>query len=224
MNRLAVLFALLVLAGCYYGDPGATADPDVGWSLIGLTPDAGDTLNVSGDLQAVHVTAARPNRGANTRIGWVVDGDNFEVNTVCATWLSRSGPIAQPGLVVHFDGTHAITVTQNIWMGARSGINFHAWDLSAPLESGHRFTWIGSFNPPGIGDGYGWPLRACARAAGPFLDAKIWPAALPEPEWGDPQYSGGSLIIDQPGRAGWYAGHIEPGGDLTMVDLVESHW
>jgi hypothetical protein len=222
MRPLALIAVAVIVAGCYYGDPGATADPGVPWSLIGFTQAGNDTMHVSGDTNAVTVTAPASNREANTRIGWVVDQGPFERNEVCATWQSHSGSIDQPGLVVHFDGTHAITVTQNIWMADRSAINVHAWDLSKPVDNG-RFTLLKSVHLDGIGDGQGWPLRACARAVGPFLDFKVWPAGWWPPDYGDPAFSSGSLIIDQPGSAGWYAGHVAPGGSMRYTDLTETH-
>jgi hypothetical protein len=213
------LLVILLASSCYYGTSGAASlgTPD-NWSLIGLTNDEGDVLNIKGDLQRVDVTTGE-NHDANTRIAWVVDEGAYTRNEVCATWDSHTGRIDQPGLIVHFDGTHGFTMTQNIWAMDRSVINFHAWDLSKPEAP---FTQIGSFRP-GIGDGFAWPLRACLRADGPFLDGKVWPAGSPEPEYGDPAFSGGALITNIQGRGGWYAGHVAPGETLTMTLLSEIH-
>jgi hypothetical protein len=219
-RSILVVVALVAMTSCYYGTSGAASQgtPD-NWSLIGLTNDPGDMLNVKGDLQRVDITTGE-NTGVNTRIAWIVDEGNFEHNEVCATWDSHTGRIDQPGLVVHFDGTHAFTMTQNIWAMDRSVINFHAWDLSKPDAP---FTQVGSFRPSNIGDGFTWPIRACLRADGPFLDGKVWPADSPEPEYGDPVASGGTLITDTPGRAGWYAGHVANGETMTMTLLSEIH-
>lgn len=221
-RRLIPLAVVLALAAsCYYGDPGATADPDTTWGLIGLTGDGTDTINVHGDLSHVDITAPASNKGGNTRIGWIVDGVDTTVNETCATFDSHTGDAAQPGLVVHFDGGHAYTATQNIW-GTRQQINVHLWDLAIPTGAPGRFTLVYHFTPPGIGDGTVWPLRMCARAVGPFMDVKMWPTGQREPGYGDPEFSGGLLIgAPQAGRAGWYAGHVEPGGHMGYSDLWE---
>lgn len=223
MKRLVTALVVVALAaGCYYGDTGAaTADEGAPWSLVGFSRSGADTLHVSGDASRATITAPATNAEANTRIGWLVDDGDYATNLVCATWASHSGAIDQPGLVVHFDGTRGYTVTQNIY-GGRQTINVHYWDLSEPEAT--RYHLLLSFQPSGIGDGTGWPLRACARAAGPFLDAKVWPANRTEPAWGDAAYGAGLLIgAPRAGRGGWYGGHLGAGGRMMMTDLTEEH-
>lgn len=212
----------LVSTSCLYGEPNVTSSgAPAPWAFIGFTADGADVLNVAGDYVQVDVTAPSTNTSGNSRVGWIVDTGDFTYNEVCATWTSHTGVIDQPGLIVHFDGTHAVTMTQNVWFVDRSGFNFHVWDLSRPLDDG-RLTLIGSFKPTSV-DGAVWPIRACLRAVGPYLDGKVWSAYQPEPEYGDPAASGGALIVDRPGRGGWYAGHVDPNQSMTMTLLSEFH-
>lgn len=226
LRKFALTVAiLLVTVSCYYGDPCATSSPGTpsSWSLVGFTPDGTDTLNVAGDFSHVDVTAPGDNHAANTRIGWVDDTSDFENEEVCATWESRTHDVVQPGLIVHFDGTHAITLTQNVYGPDRTQFNFHVWDLSQAVTSGSRFVLVGKFTATSVGDGRSWPLRACLRAVGPFIDGKVWPIGAPDPAYGDPAASGGVMVTDHPGRTGWYAGHVPASGRLTYSTLWTIH-
>ena len=48
-----------------------------------------------------------------------------------------------------------------------------------------------------------------------------------EPAWDDPTHSGTVTLPAEwvfTGKAGWYAGHIQPGGAIGMSDLRTATW
>lgn len=216
LTRLALLVVLvLVAASCYYGDPGIVTS-DGSYGLIGLTADGGDAYHVTGSAV---VSSPPSNHGGNTRVGFVVEHDPNAYTEACATWDEHTGPNDQPGVLLAFDGTTALTYTQNIWMGDRRVINLHRWDLSATVDSGQRFSQLGSFTPPVVSDP-SWPLRICAHAWLGVVEFKVWHAGQPEPAYGDSCCGAVTLTPTPAGKAGWYTGHLQPGGHLTMSDLT----
>lgn len=224
MRRRLVIILLAVvglLAGCEYGDPGtATQTPSNSYGLIGFTADVehpGDSFSVAGDWATTVISAPASNQGGNTRIGFIVDSADLDWNETCATWHSHTGQIDQPGHVLHFNGRYAITVTQNIYALARNVINVHLWDLAQPATAG-RFTLLTQWTPPAAANE--WPLRSCARAYGSTIRHKIWPTSQPEPPWGDACCTSITTVTYAgPGRAGWFAGHLQPGGAMVYDDL-----
>lgn len=222
-HRLALTLAvLLTVAGCYYGDPGiATSDTDYG--LIGATADTdhpGDSYAIAGDATFTVVHAPSTNGGGNTRAGFTIEGPDTYVNTSCATWQGHTGPLDQPGAILHFNGTEFISVTQNIYAGARFAMNVHHWDLSKPANAG-RFELLAQYTPPSMAAPEAWPWRMCAQAFGPTISFKVWPLTMPEPSYWDPCCSA-SLPVEYhaDGRPGWFAGHLEPGGAMAFTDLT----
>lgn len=219
---LSIFLSALLSVACYFGDPGiATQSPPNDYDLIGLTADnvyPTDSLNVSGDWSRTVISAPTTNQGGNTRIGFVANSTQvFDWNETCATWTSHTGPIDQPGHVLRFDGTRAVTVTQNIYGGTRNVMNIHTWDLAKPASSG-RFTLVAQFTPPSMT--HGWPLRSCARAHGETVEFKVWPTTWTEPSWGDTCCYGTTNIENlQGGRPGWFAGHVFAGGQLIYENL-----
>lgn len=222
-SLLSVLITGILSVACYYGDPAiVTQSPDNSYDLVGLTADdkhPTDFLHVSGTPTRTTVSAPSTNLGGNTRIGFVhSSSETYDWNETCMTWMSHTGPIDQPGHVLRFDGTRAVTITQNIYAGVRSIANVHTWDLTKPSSNGDRFALVAQFTPPSLT--LDWPLRSCGRAHGTTIEFKVWPVEWPEPAWGDMCCYGATTIENlQGGRPGWYAGHIFPGGELIYEDL-----
>jgi len=67
------------------------------------------------------------------------------------------------------------------------------------------------------------PWRVCTRMIGTTLGFKIWfPAVMSEPAWNDPAYTRTATVPAAwivPGKAGWYAGHLPPGGRARYTGL-----
>lgn len=196
-----------------------------------LTGEAFDHYLVETDGTASEVVAAKSNVGGNTRLLWANLADPVANDLrVCATWERFTG-LAQPGLGlrVRRDGnrTRAITVTDNIFWGARFGFNVHVWDTGqaswvpgrlpvVPVGGADLSATFGS-----AGSLIDLPWRVCARVKGRTLDIKVWPLADAEPEWGDVRYGRRfrlPMSAVYPGRAGWYAGHLRPGDDIVLSD------
>jgi hypothetical protein len=177
------------------------------------------------------VTVAMPGDGGtgNTRIVFWDEGVEPSVDqTSCATWTSQSGAHDQQGAALRIrvgpTGTRAITITKGVWVW-HYAFNVHLWDTAArPGELDGIAQIVLS---PGLGQPMmpapDLPWRMCARAVGLRIDLLVWPLAKPEPTWGDPTY-GGSVALpagwDEPGRPGWYAGHLHPGEHMGFADVT----
>lgn len=221
-NILLAIVTILIGAGCYYGDPGIVTS-DTSYGLIGITADGdypADSFAVAGDAAFIVVHAPSTNGGGNTRAGFTIEGPDTYVNSSCATWQGHTGPIDQPGAILHFNGTEFISVTQNIYAGARHVINVHHWNLTVPANA-DRFTLLAQYTPPSMAAPEQWPWRMCAEAFGPTVSFKVWPLTMPEPAYGDP-CCGASLPVEYhaDGRPGWFAGHLSPGGAMAFSDLM----
>lgn len=69
------------------------------------------------------------------------------------------------------------------------------------------------------------PWRVCVRARGSELDVKAWLPSDTEPSWDDSTHGGSATLPgDQvaSGVAGWYSGHIQPGGSELFTDFSYS--
>ncbi len=196
-----------------------------------LTGEGFDHYLLKTDGTASEVEAADSNRGGNTRLVWAnLDDPVANDLRVCATWERFTG-LAQPGLAlrVRRDGnrTRAITVTDNIFWGARFGFNVHVWDTGSGLRLPGVLpvTAVGGADLSATfgqaGSLIDLPWRVCARVKGRTLDIKVWPLSGPEPEWGDVRYGRRfrlSMAAVYPGRAGFYAGHLRPGDEVVLSD------
>lgn len=218
MTRALLVVPLLLLAGCYYGDPGVVSAPAGSpYSLIGITADGWDTFTVSGDLTHTVVAASAANHDTNGRVGFIVDDPADAYTESCATWTSASDTNSQAGAILAFDGTTFLSVTQNIYGGNRHAINVHRWDLSLPTDQ--RYTMLASTAPPSLADP-SWPLRLCAHAWAGVVEFKVWHQSDPEPDWSDTCCRGAVTGVPTPaGRAGWFAGHLTASGTMVLDQL-----
>jgi hypothetical protein len=238
-RRAVAIAALVVLAAATAvppasGTPGLSPyGPDVPSSLgaVVLTPDLRDSYGFTDADGRLEVRAAASNRGGNLRMAFWKRTEQPTVDQqACVTWRRFGGPLAQAGIALRIRGlgrdVQAITVTNNIWSGARNGWNVHLWQLAYATfrtlgqvrltESFGRTT----FQQPPL------PWRICARAVGRSFEFKAWSlhGNPPEPEWGDPVHGGSFLLPadwDRPGRPGVYVGHLHH-GETTAFDGLSS--
>jgi hypothetical protein len=190
-----------------------------------LTPDGFDRYEYSGNASSTVVTvrAPRTNRSGNLRtVFWPADAPVRADGTSCATWRAASGEIVQPGAALRIapgrsGGVVALTVTKNVMFGADWGFNVHIWDSGRGTSRA-----LGIFDLREEFRRRPFPWRLCARTLGDRLEFKVWPLAEQPPPWGDARH-GGSLTLpaDAPraGRAGWYAGHLQPGMAVSFAEL-----
>lgn len=188
-----------------------------------LTVDGTDRYALYGDHHNTAVVARPDNQSSNTRVAVTTAWQAPTVDhSVCATWTSAAGPV-QPGLMLRWDGTRGISVTRNSYASVYTVVNVHQWDLTKPDGAG-RFEGLAGFPLSGLGwPGAAVPLpwRACAWATGSTVSFHVWP--LPDPPSGG-ACCGGTVTVTHlgAGRPGWYAGHLPPGGVLTLTDLTTS--
>jgi hypothetical protein len=115
-----------------------------------------------------------------------------------------------------------ILVTKNVWLNAHWVFNVHVWDTHWPevFRPIASFDLGAVFRPNGVEAPLPWSL--CARVVGNVVSFIAWPTNGPRPAWNDPLH-GGSVTLPpgwgEPGRAGWYVGHLRPGEWVGLTDL-----
>jgi hypothetical protein len=199
-----------------------------------LTTDGVNTQSVQKPNATVQVSAPPVNGGGNLRqVFWPGSQGGASMNQrSCATWSADSQenrtPVQQQGLAVRIASangrTRALTVTRNVWADVGWVFNAHTWDTD--LSSTEPFVGIAQWDmaaavaPAGYAP---FPWRTCLQVLDNVLLFKIWvPAAGAEPSWNDPVHVRTALLPQEfvyPGRAGWYAGHLVPGGSFQYSDL-----
>jgi hypothetical protein len=224
----SVAAAVAVAAAC---QPVVTPlDPSLGAAIV--TSDGTDTYGLTLSDGVVTATAARANEGENTRVVfWRAANQDIADQESCATWVDTPTDRQQPGAALRVrtvrGRTKAITVTNNIYFGARWGFNVHVMDSGAsePFHKIGGFELTEIFRPggPGTFDVPPFPWRMCARAVGDTVSFIVWPTSQPKPAWNDARY-GGSVTLpagwDQPGKPGWYIGHLKAGQRSSFADLT----
>lgn len=185
---------------------------------------------------AVRIDAAKSNKatpeGSATRIViWPPSTQAVTDQQSCASWTDASGTWHQQGIAlrVRIDRSRfrSIVVAKNIVYGAEWQLNVYTWDsgrspyfqthgavsLRAPFESGNR--------PRAL------PWKVCARVEGRVVRVKGWRSNESEPGWTNPSHTGSVTLPASwvfAGKAGWFAGHIPPGGTIGMGALRTSTW
>jgi len=195
-----------------------------------LTPDGFDSYQRLSSGRTLGVSTTAGNSDANLRTIYVQRRGQTQVDEqVCATWSEQQGVFVQQGLALRVrtgvDGhSQAITVTKNIYGFVNWHMNLHLWtgdsdtwrsDLLAQFDFGYALLDGAVFAP--------LPWRVCARAQGPVITVKAWPATHPEPAWDDPVHVLRALVpadTVRPGRVGWYLGHLAPGDFARYDDLA----
>jgi hypothetical protein len=220
---------MLLLAAAACGPEVTPLDPSLGAGI--LTGEAQDHYGLTVADGVVTASTPETNTGGNTRIAfWRVADPASTDQQTCATWNHARGDLYQPGAAMRVrkanGRTTAITVTNNIWYGARWAFNVHVMDSGAqqPFRQIASFDLSEAFRTaPGAYTVWPLPWRMCARAVGDTVSFIVWPLRDPEPAWDDPRY-GGSVTLPagwgQPGIPGWYVGHLEPGDSMDFTDLA----
>jgi hypothetical protein len=189
-----------------------------------LTPDGADTYTHTTTATTITIAAPITNTGGNLRrVYWPSGQTDHTDTTVCATWGEHTADSTQPGTAHHITSTRAVTVTRNVVYQIYWVFNVHIWD-------GQTFTQIAQFDMTDVvvlsGGVYRpAPWRVCTRTTGPTLTFKIWFPPEAEPTWSDPVRTRSTTIPagwNLRGKAGWYAGHLPPGGTLTYTNPTVS--
>ena len=141
------------------------------------------------------------------------------------------GKWAQQGIAlrIRIDGSRfrAIVVGKNIVYGASWQLNVYTWDTArSPYFRTHGAVSL----PTPFANGSAprpLPWKVCARVEGRILTIKGWRSDEAEPGWSNPQHTGTVTLPSEwvfAGKAGWYAGHIQPGGTIGMGALRTTTW
>jgi hypothetical protein len=199
-----------------------------------LTAYNADTQRVEVAGGRITVRAPAANTEGSIRIAFVPSAQvPSRDQESCATWEGGAGDgFRQEGIVLRMatdaNGvTRAITVTKNVWDYNYALFNVHLWDTSRPAEEADGRARLlanvdlsKTFGPKGSAP---FPWRMCAQAVGAKVAFTVWPLAGGEPVPGNAAYGG---TVDVPpewvyeGRAGWYAGHLQPGATLVYSGLL----
>jgi hypothetical protein len=192
-----------------------------------LTPEGSDRYELAWTPAGLRADAPASNVGTNLRVlAWDGAAAPARDQEVCATWSSETDHSVQQGFALRLrrdgDRWRTITVTKNTTMAMYSNLNVHTWDTART----HPNEVVNNVHVEGVV--VDWlvvrplPWRACARALGNEVQVKLWPLADPEPSWDDPRY-GGSVALppgwDFEGHAGWFVGHLPPGGHAELTEL-----
>lgn len=221
ISKLIAVAALVLLAACQ----PASGDFD-GWRYGVVTFDGEDSYSMSGTSSSASFTAPTSNTSANLRfVGTKTSAASTQNHTACATWSGNDSTIIQPGVAVRTqisgERRRAITLTNNVYLGARGLWNVHYADSAAatPMSA------LGSFDFSAALEGMtsaevSPPWRFCLRAEGTTITAKVWPAGITEPSWTDSKYSKTMVVASSyvfSGQPGWYMGHLSPGESTSLT-------
>jgi hypothetical protein len=238
-HRVGAAVALLVLAvaGCSSDEhapaavasttvPAATAPTSVAFSTAVISRDGSDDYTVQPAAHSAAITADAGNVGGNLRIAfWNADSPDLTDSYACATWRSASADDLQQGIGLRIRagsaGTRLIMITKNVYLRGFWVFNIDVWDTAASgLSVVQSFDLQSVFRPAGVLVPLPWHM--CARVNRDVVDFKAWPDTVPTPAWGDPAFGGSTRLPPgwtYPGKAGWYIGHVPPGGAAAYTDL-----
>lgn len=227
------VLAVVVVAAAAGCKPPPFRSTQQTWTVGTVTRDGLDRYTYVDTGAGLQVSAPASNRGSNLRMAAVKLGTVTSVDqTSCVTWHGPANSTTQPGVVVRArleaTRTRAILVSNNIWAGARAGINVHLVDSNGSPA----YTKVGSLDmtsalghPQRLNP---LPWRLCARVAGRTLTVKTWSTALQpiEPTWTDPTYAASielpaSAVVA--GKPGVYIGHVQPGQTTVLSNHTRSN-
>jgi hypothetical protein len=221
---LAALLSTAALASC---EPGATTTEGSNFEGYGLTSESfknaqgegTDTINMTGDDVFAVATSPKSNQGSNTRTVFVTKSSQTAADQeLCTTWLGKTDPNVQPGVMLRWDGSEGISFTQNIVYGVYNTINAHVWNTNKPVggpQGNSRFEMIGQFQLSELND-KSFPWRFCARVAGPVLQFKVWPTNEYEPGYSHDLQTD----VMHMGQTGIYVGHVKAGHAAAFSDTT----
>lgn len=206
-----------------------------------LYSDSGNQYLFTGDGETVTATPPTPSDPSIREVYWRTDTPHYANQQSCITWntnaTTEGGSALQPGLAMRIaksgengEGIKAITVTENVWMGAVMVFNVHVWDST---DIGHEFQIVEGFDLSSTvltwtDDENGDPQPAlvpapwyvCARTLGDQFSFKVWTGGNPEPGWDDPDRVYTTTLPEgwvYPGFSGGYIGHLHPGQSATFT-------
>jgi hypothetical protein len=218
------LAAVALLAGCTdTGRSDATPAERADRAIVLAPGDGGAGLATTSDeIEVAALTTDGPQNGRD--VFWPRSMPAVADGVTCATWTDQLGDTAQQGAALRIRSANgrvrALTVTKNVVWGATWGFNFHTWDTDrerpwVKFDGLEVHALRGSTTAP-------FPWHFCARVRGRAIEFKVWPDEVAEPAWGDPRWSGASIVPagwSAPGQAGWYVGHLGPGDRARFDDL-----
>lgn len=226
VRLLLVPLAALLVAGCdkwivtYDGTRAAPEMVD-----IVLTPDGTDAYSIESSGVRVQAVALPTNASANLRTAfWPAGAPSVPDSQSCAVWTDQTaGSQTQQGAALRVstaDGgaTRAITVTKNIYGGFVWVFNIHLWDTAR----NPALTLVKQVNMGDVLHQQPFPWHVCARVVDTEVEMKVWTDAEPEPAWGDTTHGAAVTVGDEwvyPGTAGWFIGHLPPGGTADFAGL-----
>jgi hypothetical protein len=241
LRRSAAVGTGAALAACTVAPPPpppapiAYADPTVATAV--LTRPLSDTHRVEMANGALVVSAPGSNQAGGMRIV-VTPNDNGPATVdeeTCGTWAGATGhQVRQEGAALRIATsggvTRGITVTKAVWADEFWRFNVHTWNTAIPdTATSSPALWIATFDLGGtFGRGPGlrrFPWRMCARAIGDIVSFVVWPVGEQQPSWDDARYGGAVRLPAgevRAGRAGWYAGHLQPGSSVAYADRSEN--
>lgn len=211
-----------------------THKPDLAQHYV--SRDGADRYTLKLGPGAVRISAPSTNtstpQGSTTRtVIWPPSTTAVTDQQSCASWTDSRGASTQQGIAlrVRIDGNRfrSIVVAKNIVYGANWQLNVYTWDSGRnPYFQTHGAvslrTPFASGNTPRA-----LPWKVCARVEGTVVRVKGWRSDESEPGWTNPSHTG-SVTLPQSwvyaGKAGWYAGHIQPGGTIGMGALRTTTW
>ena len=212
----------------------ASKTPNLAFHYI--SRDGSDTYSLKLGPGAVRTSAPSTNKatpeGSDTRIAiWPPSTKAVTDQQSCASWTDTRGKWAQQGIAlrIRIDGSRfrAIVVGKNIVYGASWQLNVYTWDTArSPYFRTHGAVSL----PTPFANGSAprpLPWKVCARVEGRILTIKGWRSDEAEPGWSNPQHTGTVTLPSEwvfAGKAGWYAGHIQPGGTIGMGALRTTTW
>ena len=198
-----------------------------------LTADRFDTYSWSTSWstagRSLTVQANPANRGSNLRSVWWSPTEQMSRDQQsCVTWRRNTGVEVQPGVALRIrrrDGEiRAITVSNNVWAGNRSGWNVHTWTAQSGQPT--EFQLVGQVRSlSGLSDDPlhlpPLPWRICGRVVGPTVELKAWASRARQraPRWGDKRFGAAFALPpgwNLPGVPGGYTGHLEPGSQIEF--------
>lgn len=201
-----------------------------------ISRDGHDVYTLKLGPGAVRIDAPKSNQstpdGSTTRtVIWPPGTKAVTDQQSCASWTDSRGTWAQQGIAlrVRIDGSRlrTIVVAKNIVYGASWQLNVYTWDTNRnPYFQTHGAV---SLRAPFAQGNVPRPLpwRVCARVEGRIVTVKGWRPDEAEPGWSNPTHTGQVTLPSAwvyAGKAGWYAGHIQPGGTIGMGALRTSTW
>lgn len=205
--------------------PPPPPTPPDGWHQYYLTRDGNDTTSLRpAGADAATVVAGESNTGVNSRTLFVRQAEPVSKDHEVCVRFRNNGGITQEGVAFRVreeaGRVRAVTVTKNIWSAANSRFNVHTWDTARPgVLRQHASLDL----RPALGRerqaGETWNL--CGRVTGTRVDVRAWPHGASEPGWNDPTVRSATIPADftEPGRPGWYAGHVERGRWTSLTAM-----